>query len=247
LKPARYKGAHGGRGSGKSHFFAEQLVQDCLAEPGMLAVCIREVQKTLAQSSKRLIEDKIAAFGMGAHFRVYSDRIETPGGGLIIFVGMQDHTAESIKSLEGYKRSRVAKFDKDGNFVKSWGERGGAPGDFNTPHSLVVDSNDIVYVADRGNSRIQTFDTDGNRKNVWRLPTAPWSLCLTNGPNQVMFVGSVGRVYKMSLDGKILGVFGRPGRMPGTLDSIHAIACPDEKTVYLANLYASRMDKWVSP
>jgi sugar lactone lactonase YvrE len=148
---------------------------------------------------------------------------------------------------DGYGNSRVAKFDKDGNFVKAWGERGGAPGDFNTPHSLVVDNNDVVYVADRGNSRIQTFDTEGNRKNVWRLPTAPWSLCLTNGPNQVMFVGSVGHVYKMSLDGKILGVFGRGGRMPGTLDSIHAIACPDEKTVFLANLYASRMDKWVSP
>jgi hypothetical protein len=107
LKPARYKGAHGGRGSGKSHFFAEQLVQECLAEPGMLAVCIREVQKTLAQSSKRLIEDKIEAFGVGAHFRIYSDRIETPGGGLIIFVGMQDHTAESIKSLEGFRRAWV--------------------------------------------------------------------------------------------------------------------------------------------
>ena len=70
---------------------------------------------------------------------------------------------------DGYGNSRVAKFDKDGNFVKAWGERGGAPGQFNTPHSLVVDNNDIVYVADRGNSRIQTFDTDGNRKNVWRL------------------------------------------------------------------------------
>lgn len=148
---------------------------------------------------------------------------------------------------DGYGNSRVAKFDKDGNFVKGWGERGGQPGMFNTPHSLVVDNNDVIYVADRGNSRIQTFDTQGNLKNVWRLPTAPWSLCLTNGPTQVMFVGSVGRVYKMSLDGKILGMFGRPGRMPGTIDSIHQIACPDEKNVYLANLYASRMDKWVSP
>jgi DNA-binding beta-propeller fold protein YncE len=148
---------------------------------------------------------------------------------------------------DGYGNSRVAKFDKDGNFVKAWGERGGAPGMFNTPHSLVVDNNDVVYVADRGNSRIQTFDTEGNLKNVWRLPTAPWSLCLTNGPNQVMFVGSVGRVYKMGLDGKVLGMFGRPGRMPGTIDSIHQLACPDEKTVYLANLYASRMDKWVAP
>ena len=148
---------------------------------------------------------------------------------------------------DGYGNSRVAKFDKDGNFVKAWGERGAQPGNFNTPHSLVVDNNDIIYVADRGNSRIQTFDTEGNLKNVWRLPTAPWSLCLTNGPSPVMFVGSVGRVYKMSLDGKVLGMFGRAGRMPGTIDSIHSIACPDEKTVYLANLYSSRMDKYVAP
>jgi DNA-binding beta-propeller fold protein YncE len=147
---------------------------------------------------------------------------------------------------DGYGNSRVAKFDKDGNFVKSWGERGNQPGDFNTPHSLVVDNNDVVYVADRGNSRIQVFDTDGTRKAVWNLPTAPWALCLTNGPNQVMFVGSVGHVYKMDLSGKILGVFGRPGRMEGTIDSIHGIACPDDKAIYLANLYASRIDKWVA-
>ena len=147
---------------------------------------------------------------------------------------------------DGYGNSRVAKFDKDGNFVKAWGERGTQPGDFNTPHSLVVDNNDVVYVADRGNSRIQVFDTDGNRKAVWPLPTAPWSLCLTNGSNQTMFVGSVGHVYKMDLSGKILGAFGRPGRMEGTIDSVHGIACPDEKAVYLANLYASRIDKWVA-
>jgi DNA-binding beta-propeller fold protein YncE len=152
----------------------------------------------------------------------------------------------SIFVSDGYGNSRVAKFDKDGNFVKSWGERGGQPGDFNTPHSLVVDNNDVVYVADRGNSRIQAFDTDGKLKGVWPLPTAPWSLCLTKGPNQVMFVGSVGRVYKMDLTGKVLGAFGRPGKMPGTIDSIHALACPDENTVYLANLYASRLDKWVA-
>jgi DNA-binding beta-propeller fold protein YncE len=153
----------------------------------------------------------------------------------------------SMFVADGYGNSRVAKFDRDGNFVKAWGERGPQPGNFNTPHSLVIDHNDIVYVADRGNSRIQTFDTEGNLKSVWKLPTAPWSLCLTNGPNQSLFVGSVGRVYKMDLAGKILGMFGRPGRMPGTIDSIHQIACPDEKTVFLANLYSNRPDKYVAP
>ncbi|HEY7845769.1 MAG TPA: phage terminase large subunit, partial [Bradyrhizobium sp.] len=103
LAPARYKAAFGGRGSGKSHFFGELLVETCQAERGTLAVCIREAQRTLAQSSKRLIETKIAALGLGHGFRVFNDKIETPGDGLIIFRGMQDHTADSIKSLEGFR------------------------------------------------------------------------------------------------------------------------------------------------
>jgi phage terminase large subunit len=107
LDSARYKGAWGGRGSGKSHFFAELLVEECLSEPGLSAVCIREVQKTLAQSSKRLIEKKIVDLKVGPRFRVYEDKIATPGDGLIIFQGMQNHTAESIKSLEGYKRAWI--------------------------------------------------------------------------------------------------------------------------------------------
>jgi phage terminase large subunit len=103
LAPARYKGAWGGRGSGKSHFFGEMLVEECIRQPGTLAVCIREVQKTLAQSSKRLIETKISQLGVGDKFDVQKDQIKTPGNGLIIFNGMQDHTAESIKSLEGFR------------------------------------------------------------------------------------------------------------------------------------------------
>lgn len=94
LLPARYKAAHGGRGSGKSHFFGELLVETCQAERGTLAVCIREAQQTLAQSSKRLIESKIAALGIGSGFKLYSDKIETPGDGIIIFRGMQFYFAK---------------------------------------------------------------------------------------------------------------------------------------------------------
>ena len=102
LSPARFKGAHGGRGSGKSHLFGEMAVEHALMNSGARIVCIREVQKTLAQSSKHLIETKIQDLGVGSQFRILNDKIETPGGGLIIFQGMQDHTAESIKSLEGF-------------------------------------------------------------------------------------------------------------------------------------------------
>ena len=96
LAAARYKGAFGGRGSGKSHFFGELLVETCQAERGTLAVCIREAQRTLAQSSKRLIETKIAALGLGHGFKLFNDKIETPGDGLIIFRGMQGYTFKAV-------------------------------------------------------------------------------------------------------------------------------------------------------
>jgi phage terminase large subunit len=112
LAPARYKAAHGGRGSGKSHFFADLLVEDSLAEPGnsgegLRSVCIREVQKDLTQSSKLLLEDKLSEHRLGEAdgFKVFKDVIQTPKDGLIIFKGMQDYTAESVKSLEKFKRA----------------------------------------------------------------------------------------------------------------------------------------------
>lgn len=114
LEPSRYKGAHGGRGSGKSHFFAELAVEDALRWPGETGVgirfaCIREVQKSLKESAKRLIEDKLQKFGLGEAqgFKVYREVIETPKGGLITFTGMQDHTADSVKSMEGFHRAWV--------------------------------------------------------------------------------------------------------------------------------------------
>jgi len=107
LEDARYKGAHGGRGSGKSHFFAELLVEDAISNPGLRVVCVREVQKTLKESAKRLIEDKIGSLGVGRMFNVLNDSIQTPGGGIVLFQGMQDHTAESIKSLEGMDRAWI--------------------------------------------------------------------------------------------------------------------------------------------
>lgn len=109
LKPSRYKGAWGGRGSGKSHFFAGLVVDHSLYEKGLRTVCIREVQKALKESAKLLIETKISEYGLGEAdgFKVFREVIETPGDGLIVFQGMQDHTADSIKSLEGFKRAWV--------------------------------------------------------------------------------------------------------------------------------------------
>lgn len=101
LNPARYKGTYGGRGSGKSHFFAELMLERVAFEP-LRAVCIREIQKSLDQSVKRLLEDKIENLNLGSYFNVFDSRIDARSGGFIIFQGMQNHTAETIKSLEGY-------------------------------------------------------------------------------------------------------------------------------------------------
>lgn len=106
LKPARYKGVYGGRGSGKSHEFAKLLIERHLMKHTR-TVCIREVQRSLEQSVKQLIEDKIQEYNLGKQFRVTSTDIQTPYGGHIIFNGMQNHTAESIKSLEGFDISWV--------------------------------------------------------------------------------------------------------------------------------------------
>lgn len=102
LQPSRYKAIYGGRGALKSHFFSELGIERALMQPGFRMVCVREVQKSLKESAKRLIEDKIDRYGLRGEFRVLNDSIITPGGGVISFQGLQDHTAESIKSLEGY-------------------------------------------------------------------------------------------------------------------------------------------------
>jgi phage terminase large subunit len=102
LNDARYKGAWGGRGSGKSHFFAGLVIEKCLMKPGSRILCVREVQKSLKESAKRLLEDKIREFGLGGQFDCIETEIKTPGGGVISFTGMKDHTAESVKSYEGY-------------------------------------------------------------------------------------------------------------------------------------------------
>ncbi len=172
---------------------------------------------------------------------------------------------------DGYINSRVAKVDKDGNWVKSWGTRGDKPGEFNTPHSIAADAQGNIYVADRFNRRIQVFDGDGkflraltidvpfdhNTKPVIGNPPdpeakagtfspgAPWAICITPGPNQVLYSADAypGRIYKLSLDGKILGVLGSAGRKLGEFGWVHEIACPSENTLFVAELLNWRIQK----
>jgi DNA-binding beta-propeller fold protein YncE len=170
---------------------------------------------------------------------------------------------------DGYINSRVAKVDKDGNWLKSWGEPGSGPGQFNTPHSIAVDPQNNVYVADRGNRRIQVFDSEGKflrqftidvpappdaRPAIGNKPTsttgtmspgAPWAICITPGPNPVLFASDAfpGRVYKLSLDGKLLGYFGKSGKQLGQFGWIHAIACPSDTEIYVAEILNWRVQK----
>ena len=172
---------------------------------------------------------------------------------------------------DGYINSRVAKVDKEGNWVKSWGEPGDGPGQFNTPHSIAVDEHGNVYVADRGNRRIQVFDGDGKflrqitidvpappdaRPAIGNKPTqttgtmapgAPWTVCITPPPHQVLYTSDAfpGRIYKLSLDGKVLGMLGKSGKQLGQFGWIHEIACPSENVLFVAELLNWRVQKLV--
>ena len=175
---------------------------------------------------------------------------------------------------DGYINSRVAKVDKDGNWIKSWGDRGKEPGQFNTPHSIATDAQGNVYVADRGNHRIQVFDGDGKFLRQFTLnvpvptdakpaigkipdeammaggtfaPGSPWSICITPPPNQVLYSSDAwpGRIYKLSLDGKVLGVLGQSGKQPKQFGWIHQMACPSENEIYVAEILNWRVQKLI--
>ncbi len=177
---------------------------------------------------------------------------------------------------DGYVNSRVAKVDKDGNWLKSWGDRGKKPGEFHTPHSIAADAKGNIYVADRGNRRIQVFDGEGSFQREMRIdvpfertakpaigavpdaakleaagapltmaPGSPWALCITPGANQVLYASDAypGRVYKLSLEGKVLGVLGESGKQLKQFGWIHEIACPSENVLYVAELLNWRVQK----
>jgi DNA-binding beta-propeller fold protein YncE len=154
--------------------------------------------------------------------------------------------AGNIYVADGYGNSRVAKFDKDGNFIKAWGQRGSAPGEFHLPHSLVVDDSGKVYVGDRENKRIQVFDGDGTFLTQFINVGAPWAICLTRGPNQVLFSSdsdATGRIYKLDLKGNILGSFGAKGKQRGQFGWVHEMACPSENEMYVGELLNWRVQK----
>ena len=175
---------------------------------------------------------------------------------------------------DGYINSRVAKVAPDGRWLKSWGEYGSGPGQFDTLHSIVADAEDRIYVADRGNRRIQVFDTEGKLLKIITIdvpfpadappamgprpdpakggtmaPGAPWALCITPpaGGRQYLYVSDAwpGRIYKLDLDGKVLGWLGGAGKSLKQFGWIHEIACPSENELYVGELLNWRPQKLV--
>jgi DNA-binding beta-propeller fold protein YncE len=148
--------------------------------------------------------------------------------------------------------ARVAKFDKDGKFVKSWGKKGTAPGEFSNVRSIAVDAQGNVYVADGGNKRIEVFDNDGNFKTAFTNVGNAQALCITKGPTQVLYVSNSnrpddidhdGEIYRMRLDGTIVGKFGRAGKLPKEFGTVNAIDCREQNTLYVGELGNLRVQK----
>ncbi len=178
----------------------------------------------------------------------------------------------NIYITDGYINSRVAKYDKNGDWMTSWGDHGTGPGQFRLPHAIAIDRHNNIYVGDRTNRRLQVFDTGGKFLRMFSIdvpaapgtravngntPTgerlaavigAPNSICITPGPEQVMFVGEStfpGRLFKVSLDGKVLGVIGRSGRQLKQFSGAHELACPSEHEVYVAETSNWRVQKLI--
>jgi DNA-binding beta-propeller fold protein YncE len=152
-----------------------------------------------------------------------------------------------IYVADGYGNSRVQQFDKNGKFVKSWGRRGTGPGEFHLPHAIITDSKGLVYVGDRENSRIQIFDADGNYIKEWKNVGKPWAMCLTDDPQQIMYVadGAANRILKVDMDDHVLGWWGRPGKQLGEFNNIHSIACGTNGDLFITETQNYRIQKLV--
>ncbi len=181
---------------------------------------------------------------------------------------------DNVYISDGYINSRVAKADKDGNWLMSWGTPGTGPSQFNTPHSIAVDARNRVYVADRANRRIQVFGTKGefireihidveydpdtrpaigNKPSASALqtgtfaPGAPWALAISPPPHQYLYASDAypGRIYKMTLDGEVIGVLGSSGKQLKQFGWIHEMAAPSENVLYVAEILNWRVQKLI--
>lgn len=157
---------------------------------------------------------------------------------------------------DGYTDSRIVKYDKSGRFIKSMGTRGNGVNQFSTPHGIAADAQGNIYVADRGNSRIVVLDNDLTWKTTYEHVGAPWGLCISQSEPQYLFStassGTImeagnkeitGEIYKMRLDGTVIGQFGKAGKALKEFASTHTLDCRDPNVVYVAEINAWRVQK----
>lgn len=158
----------------------------------------------------------------------------------------------NIYVADGLSNARVAKFDKYGKFIKSWGQRGTAAGQFNSVRGIALDAQGNVYVADWGNKKIQVFDGDGTFKREIAGVGSPSAICISPGPKQYLYssnsnppedIDSGGEIYKLELDGRILGKFGKAGKLPKEFGTVNAIDCRHDNELYVAELGNWRVQK----
>ncbi len=169
-------------------------------------------------------------------------------------IGWDPH--DNIFVSDGYGNARVVKYDPDGRFVAETPGLGKGPGQLDLPHSLQVDNQGNVYVADRSNNRIQVFDNDLKVKAIYTNVGQPWTLCITPGPHQYLYSSNsfpdvnnsvlkpfTGEIYKLELDGTVLGRFGKPGKSLGEFSTTHGIDCRFDNQLYVSEITSWRVQK----
>jgi hypothetical protein len=148
---------------------------------------------------------------------------------------------------DGYDNSRVAKFNKDGDFVASVGKRGNADLEFSTPHTITSDAKGLIYVGDRGNNRIQVLDSDLKLVRTIRNVRAPWAVCISpanaQGKQYLYSADAGGKIYKDELDGTPIGWFGQTGKKVGDFYWVHAMHCESENVIYTGEAQNWRVQK----
>jgi len=157
----------------------------------------------------------------------------------------------NIYVADGYGNARVAKYDKNGKWIKNWGSRGTGQGQFNIVHGIAIDTQGNVYVGDEGNKRVQVFDSNGVFKTQFTNVGTPTALCITRGPQQVLYVAHTGdpegmddaAIYKVDLKGNVLGKFGSAGKLPKEFGLVNSIDCRNENELLVGELSNWRVQK----
>ena len=162
----------------------------------------------------------------------------------------------NIFVTDGYGDDRVVKFDKNGRFLKSAGTAGNGPGELRLPHTMAMDAAGNVYIGDRSNARVQVWDNDLNFKTMYDQGGSPWAICVSPGPHQYLFVSNsvpdngdsraaaqTGEIYKMELDGTIIGKFGKAGKALKEFSTVHEIDCRNPDQLFVSEITDWRVQK----